>query len=95
LRGLDAEACEIKRLYVRPAFRGRGVARLLATRALEGARAAGYRRACLDTLSAMTGAIALYQSLGFVEVAPYYDNPIPTAKYFAKELGLHANRPYN
>lgn len=87
LRGLDAEICEIKRLFVRPEFRGLGIARLLATHALAAAIAAGYRRACLDTLSSMTGAIALYQSLGFVEVAPYYDNPIPTAKYFSKELG--------
>jgi ribosomal protein S18 acetylase RimI-like enzyme len=88
LRPLEAGACEIKRLYVRPAFRGRGIARLLATDALAAATAARYRRARLDTLSSMTGAIALYQSLGFVEIEPYYDNPIAEAKYFGKELGF-------
>ena len=87
LRGLDTEVCEIKRLFVRQAFRGRGIARLLATHALAAATTAGYRRACLDTLSSMTGAIALYQSLGFVEVEPYYHNPLPGARFFGKPLG--------
>jgi putative acetyltransferase len=87
LRPLEAGVCEIKRLYVRPLFRGRGTGRLLATQALEAATAAGYKRVRLDTLSSMTGAIALYRSLGVVDVEPYYANPISEAKYFGKELG--------
>ena len=77
---------EVKRLYVPPRFRGHGVGRLLADRVLAEAAAAGYRRVCLDTLPTMTEAIKLYRSLGFTEVAPYYENPVPGALFFAREL---------
>jgi ribosomal protein S18 acetylase RimI-like enzyme len=86
LRPLDAEACEIKRLYVRPMCRGRGLGRLLASQALAQATARGYTRVCLDTLASMAPAIALYQSLGFAEIEPYCYNPSSEARYFGKLL---------
>ena len=85
-RRLGAGRCELKRLYVRSAFRGRGLGRLLACRALEEAGAAGYSSAHLDTLPSMTGAIALYRALGFEPAEPHYHNPVPGALFFAKSL---------
>ncbi len=72
---LDAESCEMKRMFVAPVARGRGVGRVLAEAVLERARAAGYRRMYLDTSIRQTEAIALYRSLGFVEIAAYHDLP--------------------
>ncbi|MBX7103686.1 MAG: GNAT family N-acetyltransferase [Gemmataceae bacterium] len=86
LRPRGEDRAELKRLYVRPAFRGTGIARALAERALTAAIAIGYRQACLDTLRTMTGAIALYRSLGFAEIEPYYHNPIPEVVYLGREL---------
>lgn len=90
LRPLDTadypNACEMKRLYVRPACRGLGVGRLLAEAILEAARVAGYSCILLDTLDDMESARALYQELGFVEVPPYYYNPIAGAHYLKAEL---------
>jgi ribosomal protein S18 acetylase RimI-like enzyme len=86
LRGLDDTCAEMKRLYVRPALRGRGAGRRLAEHALAAASAAGYRRVCLDTLPSMTGAIALYRSLGFAEVEPYCHNPVAGALFLAREV---------
>ena len=79
-------ACEMKRLYVRPAFRGFGIGRLLVERLMGEARLAGYNTMLLDTLSDMETARALYQDAGFVEVAPYYLNPIPGAHYLKAVL---------
>lgn len=79
-------ACEMKRLYVEPAFRGLGLGRLLAERTLELARQAGYTAMLLDTLSDMEAARSLYQELGFVEVPPYYHNPLQGAHYLKVSL---------
>ncbi|MDQ6640688.1 MAG: GNAT family N-acetyltransferase [Pseudomonadota bacterium] len=82
----DANACEMKRLYVRPAFRRFGLGRVLAQALLDDARRAGYSAILLDTLDDMEAARELYASLGFVEIAPYYFNPIPGAHYLKAEL---------
>ncbi len=90
LRPLDnvdyPNACEMKRLYVRGDYRGRGVGRLLVEAILDAARQAGYASVLLDTLSDMETARALYGDLGFEEIAPYYHNPIPGAHYLLARL---------
>jgi putative acetyltransferase len=79
-------ACEMKRLFVRKAFRGFGLGRLLVEEIVSQARIAGYTTMLLDTLSDMESARALYQEAGFYEVAPYYHNPIAGAHYLKVDL---------
>lgn len=90
LRPLDSSdypnACEMKRLFVRKAFRGFGLGRQLAEATLDAARQAGYSRILLDTLDDMESARALYTELGFEEIPPYYHNPLAGAHYLKAEI---------
>lgn len=79
-------ACEMKRLYVRRAFRRFGLGRSLAQALIDHGRSLGYSAMLLDTLDDMEAARGLYVALGFVEVAPYYFNPIPGAHYLKAML---------
>ncbi len=87
MRPLEAGACELKRLWVRPGFRGLGLGRTLTETAVAAAGSAGYRVLRLDTVgAAMRRAAALYEALGFREIPAYYDNPHPEVRYL--ELAL-------
>ena len=82
LHKLENEICEMKRLYLRPQFRGKGLGRALATRIIAEARDLGYSRLRLDTVeSAMQDAVAMYLKLGFRKIDPYCANPMPSALY--------------
>jgi ribosomal protein S18 acetylase RimI-like enzyme len=83
-----ANACEMKRLYVRPAFRRFGLGRIIAQALLDEAQRAGYSEMLLDTLDDMEAARGLYASLGFETIPPYYYNPIPGAHYLKAQLGV-------
>lgn len=85
-------ACEMKRLFVRPGHRGLGVGRTLAEALMEHARGAGYGTMLLDTLDDMEAAREMYASLGFEEIPPYYFNPIPGAHYLKADLDDAATR---
>ena len=85
-RPWSADSCELKRMFVRPAFRGSGIGRRLTAALLSRARAAGYRTVRLDTFDFMREATALYKSLGFRQIDRYYDNPHPSALFFELPL---------
>lgn len=90
LRKLGADVCEMKRLFVRPTHRGTGLGRTLVESLIDEARRLGYKKMRLDTLPGrMDKAIALYRSIGFVEIEPYYENPVPDAKFMELELVTH------
>lgn len=86
LRSLTAEIGEMKRLYVRPEYRGKGAGKLLSGTIIAEARSLGYRKMRLDTLDSMKEAVLLYRKLGFYEIEPYRFNPLPGAIYMELKL---------
>ena len=93
LRRIDETACEMKRLYVRPAFRGRGIGEALILRLIDEARRLGFMTMRLDTLPNMTAAIALYRSFGFRDIAPYHDHGDRDSVYMELDLSRDIHEP--
>ncbi len=90
LRPLGEREAEMKRLFVRPAYRGMGIGRTLAECAIDEARALGYATLRLDTLPRMREAQALYAELGFADTPPYNDNPVDGVRFMALDLRRRA-----
>lgn len=86
MRALDDQTCEMKRLYVRAAFRGLGIGHALAVAVIDAAKRTGYRHMRLDTLPGMDDAQRLYGALGFREIGAYYENPVPGTRYLELDL---------
>jgi len=86
MRPREDGVCEMKRLFVRPSFRGQGLGKLLVERIVAEARAIGYQTIRLDTLPSMQAAIRLYETLGFGRCAPYYETPLPDTVFMELRL---------
>ncbi len=87
LHKIASDICEMKRLYIRPQFRGKGLGRDLAEKVISAAREIGYKKLRLDTVEpVMTAAVAMYRKLGFREIPPYRPNPMPGALYMELDL---------
>lgn len=86
LRKLDSQSCEMKRLYVRPAFRGKRIGILLINKILSDAREIGYSHVLLDTLPFLESAIRMYKRFGFYEVESYNDSPMDNSIYMRLDL---------
>lgn len=86
LRQLDKTKCELKRLYVRPAFRRHRIGSILVDRLIADARAAGYRELLLDTFPFLDTAIRMYQKRGFYEIPKYNNSPMPSTIYMKLDL---------
>lgn len=86
LRKIDEENCEMKRLYVRPSFRGSRIGSRLVEKILEDARTIGYRHMLLDTLPFLKSAVRMYRRYGFYEISRYNDNPIDSSIYLRLDL---------
>ncbi len=87
MRPFSQGVCEMKRLYVRPDYRGLGVGLVLSRAVVQRARERGYKRMRLDTVASMVTATRLYENLGFREIEPYRHNPLPGARFFELDLG--------
>ncbi len=86
LRRFDHSSCEMKRLFVRPQFRGLKIGRLLAEQVIRDAKRMGYKHMVLDTLTQLETASVLYRNLGFYEIEPYYLNPLDQPIYMRLDL---------
>ena len=86
LRDLGDGVCEMKRLYVQPSAKGRGLGKRMVEAAMQTAIGLGYRRMVLDTLPTMARAIQMYRAMGFAPIARYNDNPDPQALFFERQL---------
>lgn len=87
MRPAGSTTCEMKRLFLRPAYRGRGLGRVLVEAIIEEAQKIGYAHMRLDTMTDRMGrAVELYKSLGFIEIEPYYDSPVDTTKFMELDL---------
>lgn len=86
LKKIDDETCEMKRLYVRPEFRGKHIGNILASRIIEEAKNIGYKSMVLDTLPFLTSAIKMYKKLDFYEIEQYNDSPMKDAVYMKLDL---------
>jgi len=88
LRKLYADTCEMKRLYLKSAYRGSGIGKALVRKLIEEARHKGYAAILLDTLDNLKTAMGIYESLGFVRIEPYYNNPLPGVVYWRLDLRM-------